>query len=171
MNIPQHFRQLHIAYMRAQLQLLRNRHNIVMLVLINAEEEAARPQRRRRTVWVKPWLQRRVIYGQYETLMQELMREAHGDFKTYMRMTPGMFMELLERISPRIIKLNIQRRPLEPGLKLAITLRFLAMGDSYMSLSFDFRVAHNTISVFVPQVRDSLFVQYIQQKKDFIQSL
>ena len=44
------------------------------------------------------------------------------------------------------------RAPLSAGLKLAITLRYLATGNSYRSLAFDFRVAHNTISKFVPEV-------------------
>jgi len=126
-------------------------HNIVMLAVIHEEARPLR-QRRRRTVWIKPWVQRRVVSGQFDTLMQELMREAHGDFKTYMRITPRMFLELLQRIELRITKSNMRRRPLEPGLKLAITLRFLATGDSYTCLAFDFRVAHNTISLFVPQV-------------------
>lgn len=44
------------------------------------------------------------------------------------------------------------RTPLEPGLKLAITLRYLATGSSYRTLAFAFRVPHNTIALFVPRV-------------------
>lgn len=53
-----------------------------------------------------------------------------------------------------------QRPPLKPGLKLAITLRFLATGNSYKSLAFDFRVAHNTISLFVPEVCRAILEEY-----------
>lgn len=53
-----------------------------------------------------------------------------------------------------------QRAPLKPGLMLAITLRFLATGNTYQSLEFDFRVAHNTISVFVPQVCRAILEEY-----------
>ena len=35
------------------------------------------------------------------------------------------------------------RQPLSSGLKLAITLRFLATGNSYHSWAFSFHVAHN----------------------------
>ena len=41
------------------------------------------------------------------------------------------------------------RKALEPGLKLAMTMRKLASGDRYASMKFDFRVPHNTMSVCV----------------------
>ncbi|XP_071499235.1 putative nuclease HARBI1 [Diadema antillarum] len=44
------------------------------------------------------------------------------------------------------------RKALEPGLKLAITLRYLATGNSYKSLQFGFRVSHSTISIFITEV-------------------
>ena len=44
------------------------------------------------------------------------------------------------------------RKALEPGLKLAITLRCLATGNSYKSLMYGFRVASNTISSIIPKV-------------------
>ena len=46
-------------------------------------------------MWVKPWLLRRVTLGHYDTLMQELMRESRGDFKTFLRMEPEIFPGLL----------------------------------------------------------------------------
>ena len=71
-----------------------------------------------------------------------------------------MFQEMLVRVTPRITKSDRARSPLAPGLKLAITLRFLATGESYHSLAFSFRVAHNTISLFVPQVCDAITEEY-----------
>lgn len=50
-----------------------------------------------------------------------------------------------------------KRTPLPAGLKLAITLRFLATGISYHGLQYDFRVAHNTISLFVPEVCTAIY--------------
>ena len=45
----------------------------------------------------------------------------------YTRMEPAMLRELLDRIEPRITKrTTYMRTPLEPGVKLAITLRYLA---------------------------------------------
>nr|XP_054753725.1 uncharacterized protein LOC129259462 [Lytechinus pictus] len=56
--------------------------------------------------------------------MTELQRECQGDFMNYMRMPPETFLELLQRITPRIEKSYRYRQPLDPGLKLAITLRY-----------------------------------------------
>ena len=147
-----------IAELRQRARRLRRREEQLLLILMVEEEEQAREQRRRRTCWVKPWVQRRSLLGHYDTLMQELIRESPGDFKSFMRMEPDVFNELVQRVSPRITKSSDGRPPLEPGLKMAITIRFLATGDSYHSLGFNFRVPHNTISLFVPQVNMSSMV-------------
>ncbi len=67
-------------------------------------------------------------------------------------------------MSPRIEKDVRNRAPLEPGLKLAITLRFLATGQSYRGLAFSFRVAHNTISRFIPRVCNAIVEEYRQEQ-------
>jgi len=157
---PGRFRDIRIAELRIRLRRIQRRHELLMAALLVQEHERTQAERRRRSMWVRPWLQRRPLLGQYETLMSELMREAHGDFKSFLRMEPDMFRQLLVRVEPRITKSSDARPPLLPGLKLAITLRFLATGNSYHSLSFDFRVAHNTISLFVPQVCDALIEEY-----------
>ena len=84
-------------------------------------EEQQDQQRRRE----KPWLLRRVTLGHFDTLMQELMRESCGDFKANLRIEPPMFREIMNRLTPRIFK----HQGLPAGLRLAITLRFLATGD------------------------------------------
>ena len=115
----------------------------------------------RRRYWVKPWMSRRPNYGHYHTLLRELELENPEDFKEYMRMEPAMFYEILQRVTPKITKKDTNfRKSLEPGLKLAITLRFLASGDSYRSLKFNFRVSHNAISAFIPEVCGAILDEY-----------
>jgi len=132
---------------------------LVAAILVE-EERLNRRERRQRRWWVKPWLQRRVTLGHYDRLMMELMHECQGDFKTFLRMEPDMFREILHRVAPRITKRTDSRPPLEAGLKLAVTLRFLATGETYHSLAFSFRVAHNTISMFVPEVCEAILEEY-----------
>ena len=89
--------------------MMRQQHDMLLLALTVAEQEEAHRQRQRRTCWVKPWLQRRPLLGQYDTFMRELMREAHGDFKRFLRMSPEMFLELIQMISPGITKKGPRR--------------------------------------------------------------
>jgi len=96
--------------------------------------------------------------------MAELEREHHGDFINYLRIDPAMFHELLQRLTSRLTKQDTKWRPaLQPGLKLAITLRFLASVATYHSLSFSFTVPNNTISLFVTEVLKALVYEYGQE--------
>ena len=110
---------------------------------------------------MRPWIARRELFGQYDTLMAELERESRGDFASFLRMEPAMFHEILLRLTPRLTKMDSNwRKALEPGLKLAVTLRFLATGNSYHSLAYSFRVPHNTISLFLGEVCDAIISEY-----------
>ncbi|XP_062610911.1 uncharacterized protein LOC134272736 [Saccostrea cucullata] len=75
-------------------------------------------------------------------------------------MPPVIFYELLQRITPRIQKSERYRRPLEPGLKLAITIRYIVTGNNYKNLQYSFRVAHDTISLFIPEVCQAIIDEY-----------
>ena len=64
-----------------------------------------------------------------------------------------MFDELLQRVSPRITKTDTHvRKALSPGLKIAITVRYLASGEKYPSLMYSFREARNTICLLIPKL-------------------
>ncbi|XP_060561418.1 uncharacterized protein LOC132721174 [Ruditapes philippinarum] len=79
-------------------------------------------------------------------------------------MTLEMFDELLQRLAPRLQKSDTNwRKALDPGLKLAVTLRHLEAGDSYPSLSYDFRVARTTISLFIPEVCEAIVQTYSEE--------
>jgi len=125
-----------------------------------------RQRRRRRTPrsWcVRPWLThaRRLQFGVYRQLMQELRLEDEGAFFNCMRMEPTMFDVLLQRVGPRITKANTNcRESLEPGFKLAVTLRYLATGEKYPALQYSYRASHSTISLFVPEVCQAIRDEY-----------
>lgn len=98
--------------------------------------------------------------GDYENLLEELRVEQRGGFKNFLRLDEATFQHILGRIEHRITKSSSGRPPLAAGLRLAITLRFLATGDSYQSLQYAFRVAHNTISLLVPQVCEAIVEEF-----------
>ena len=152
------YRMLHLLNLKVQQQQQLQKKILVVLALVIRRRKKCRRQRRR--WWVKPWIRRRMLFGQYHTLIMEINRECLGDFVNCMRMQPAMFYELLQRITPRIRKSTRYRKPLEPGLKLSITVRYLASDNSYKSLQYSFRVAHNPISLFIPEVCQALIDEY-----------
>ena len=76
-----HGQGVRLANLRLQLLQVQRRRDYLMAAFL-LEEQRQHQQQRRRTMWVKPWLSRRVTLGHYDTLMQELMRESRGDFKS-----------------------------------------------------------------------------------------
>ena len=69
-----------------------------------------------------------------------------------MRMTPEFFEMINVRVQPRLAKEATNYRvPLSVGIKLVITLRYLATGESYTSLSYQFMVGRPSILRFVPK--------------------
>jgi len=99
------------------------------------------------------WLRRRAERGSYAGIVTELAAEDLPAFKYYMRMDVNSFRRLVEVISPRIVKRNTRMRsPISPSERLALTLRFLAMGEIFRSLEFQFRVSRTAISYIVLEV-------------------
>ena len=63
------------------------------------------------------------------------------------------FQELVNVLKPHIGKKStLMRKPLSVEEKLAVTLRFLATGESYESLQYQFRIHRTTIALFIPFV-------------------
>lgn len=49
------------------------------------------------------------------------------------------------------------RQPISAAEKLAVTLRFLATGESFQSLMYQYRISKSTISLFVPEVCTAIY--------------
>ena len=134
--------------------------------LLKRDVEEARKRkrtRRPRRYQAHPRLteESRRLYGHYARLMEELRIEDPQSFFNYLRMEPATFDELVQRVGPRIEKQDTNTTKVLPtGLKLAITVRFLASGDKYPSLMYSFRVARNAISVIIPDVCQAIVEEY-----------
>ncbi|GFW31182.1 putative nuclease HARBI1 [Trichonephila clavipes] len=110
-------------------------------------------KRKKRKVWVKPWVGRRTEYGASHTLLKELKNEDHTAYRNMLRITGKQFDELLEMVRGKLSKQDTTMRMAIPvTTKLEITLRYLATGDSFKSLEYLFRVPETTISRFLPHV-------------------
>ncbi|WAR17609.1 PDIA6-like protein [Mya arenaria] len=92
-------RRLRMALLEHELAQARFQYNLVLAAILEAaQRERQRARRRERRWWVREWILRRPLFGQYETLMKELEAEQAVDFKAFLRMEPQMYYELLNRI-------------------------------------------------------------------------
>lgn len=88
-----------------------------------------------------------------ENQLAELVAEPSGQFNNFTRMSLVDFECLLQKIAPFITKKDTLKREAIPAeIRLAITLRYLASGDSFESLHFTFKVSSSIISKIVPEV-------------------
>ncbi|KAL8594576.1 hypothetical protein ACOMHN_002131 [Nucella lapillus] len=152
---------------------------IALALAIDHEEEQERKRRKRRRqlrrlrglqerarrtrVWVRPWRTEalRDSLGEFQQLLTSLELSDRAAFMNYTRMTPELFQEILQRIEPDITRQDTNyRRALQPGLKLAATLRHMATGASYINLSYSFRCGVSTISKFVLEVCSAILEAY-----------
>lgn len=136
-------------------------HQIALLQLLRRRRR--RRNRRVRLIWTSRWLyeQERRQNGQYYQLVMFMKANNPRLFFNYMRVEPALFDEILERITPRIMGVGNNYRPsIEAGLKLSATLRYLATGDSYASIAYNYRVHYSTVSHIVPDVCEAIKLEY-----------
>ena len=76
----------------------------------------------------------------------------------YLRMSPERYGHLLRLVSPLIKKQDTNlRKAILAGERLAVTLRFLASGESQQSLSFAYRIGKSTLSCMLRETCDAIF--------------
>ena len=109
-------------------------------------------QRRHRRYRHRPWLtQADLKGGQHSRPMTRLHLDDPMAYRYFIQMPPELYQELEQRITAEFQRdRSLMRDPVSPGVKLAVTLRHLATGDSYATLQYTFRVASPTIEKFVP---------------------
>ncbi|XP_018370174.1 PREDICTED: putative nuclease HARBI1 [Trachymyrmex cornetzi] len=122
-----------------------------------------------RKYWVRPIFteSRRLQQGASDNLIEEMESDDVEKYHEYFRMSPELFYKLLELVRPDIEKQCVVRAPISAKIRLQITLRYLSSGDSMKSLSYAFRVGHNTISKCIHStceaiwnhLKDSVFIK------------
>lgn len=86
-----------------------------------------------------------------------MILEDREQFINYFRLTPETFNKLLQIVSPHIQKQFVIREPISACTRLQICLRYLSSGDSMKSISYAFRVGHNTVSKIVSETCDVIW--------------
>ena len=95
--------------------------------------------------------------GAFNGILKELAVEDTDSFKEFVRMDVGHFNRLVTLVSPFIAKEDTcMREAIAPAERVALTLRFLATGESFHSLAFQFRISRQEISMIVEEVCDAV---------------
>lgn len=128
--------------------------------------DLVKKRRQKRSEWVRKWVRKRETDGCFVKLMRELKEEKAPLYDNFLRMNDEHFQELLKNVTPYIIKCDTNmRKAIPPGERLAVTLRYLATGESFASLQYIFRIPQCTISTIIPEVCSAI---YNVLKKDYL---
>ncbi|XP_028132028.2 uncharacterized protein LOC114327552 [Diabrotica virgifera virgifera] len=111
-------------------------------------------KKRQRSMWSRAWLQKRQEGRGVLSMVETELKDSDSEkYRQFLRMCEPQFDELLELIREDITKQDtILRKSISAEYRLALTLRFLASGESYRSLMFSTRIHESTISIIVPEV-------------------
>lgn len=122
-------------------------------LLLNKKNMKAKLKRR---YWVKPWL----ANNNYNKGNMNLVEEFNDPtiYLNYLRMDERTFNKLLNLIEKDIQKEDTNmRQSISAKHQLIVTLRFLATGNSYRSLMYEFRISESTISLFILKVCRAIY--------------
>eukprot|EP00112_Aurelia_sp_Birch-Aquarium-sp1_P024660 Seg788.16 transcript_id=Seg788.16/GoldUCD/mRNA.D3Y31 product="Protein ALP1-like" protein_id=Seg788.16/GoldUCD/D3Y31 len=122
-----------------------------ILILESLEDDEGRTWKRGKT---RNWIKRRDELGHFNTIIQELRMEDMPAYKEMMRMEHAQVLETLSLIEKDITPQKIfgGNKIICPLARLTLALRFLATGETYRSLSFQFRISKAAVSYIVKEV-------------------
>lgn len=127
---------------------------ITTLILASA---AILLKKKKRRWWVKPWLNNK-MRGNIGFPEELLQCSDNDSYKNFLRMDEVTFNKLLKKIQHKLEKMDTKLRKCIPTKdKLIVTLRYLATGESYRSLMYNYRISESTISLFVPEVCKAIY--------------
>lgn len=124
-------------------------------------------RRKKRKMWMRHYYKQRS-----NEILRELLQDSDELFKNFTRMSPVDFHYLLDLVRPQITKEDtVMREAVPADIRLAVTLRYLATGDSFCSLSYLFHISNQCISTIVCETVTALVKvlkekSYVQVSKD-----
>ena len=108
----------------------------------------------------------REVYSGSSLLVDWNFQSVSRLHKNFTRMPPSEFEFLINLTGEKISKKDTAfRKAISVQERLVLTLRFLASGDSYVSLQYLFKISKQAISCIVPEMCEAL----VEKLKDYIQ--
>jgi hypothetical protein len=109
-------------------------------------------RKKKRRWWQTQLYHSRSVSGGSSLLNDLRGQEMSGQFHNFTRMHSDDYDLLLNLIGPKIARKNtVFREAISVQERLAVTLRFLATGDSYTSLQYLFKFSKQSISKLCPK--------------------
>ncbi|XP_054745954.1 uncharacterized protein LOC129250345 [Anastrepha obliqua] len=131
----------------------------ILLGLANlGEKVSSLPIKRSKRQWIKERRKKKCDHGSLAFLSKELLVHDEQSYKNFLRISDAQFHYLLSLIADDIQRSDTSMRNAIPAAeKLAVTLRFLSTGESYVSLDNHTRISKSSICKIVPEVCSALF--------------
>ena len=148
-----------MASREINLGLSRRKRAAACLLVINLLEEDESGERWWKRGRTRKWIKKRNERGMLK-LVEELRAEDTAAYKEMLRMNCETFDEILTAIGPEITKHQVVggHRVISSAGRLILTLRFLATGETFRSLHFQFRMGKSTISYIVREVCRAIYL-------------
>ena len=124
---------------------------VILLEVLEDKDELDDNPKRGKT---RSWMRRRGEKGYFDNIFAELSVEDTGSFREMIRMSKEDYNYILRKIEKYITPRQIigGHETINAKARLALTLRFLATGETYRSLCFQFRISRAAISYIIVQV-------------------
>lgn len=127
-----------------------------LLAVAAAVSVISKRKKKQRSIWVKEWLLKRRIYSHIHLLNE--LKFAPEDWFNYLRMDEDTYLELLQKVSPHIIKQDTHlREAITPHERLTVTLRYLATGRSYEDLKFSAAISPQSLGQIIPETCSAIY--------------
>lgn len=96
------------------------------------------------------------MQGDRDNLIIEMELQDQEMLYNYCRMSKELFDHLLSIVGPLLEK-QVVRDPISARTRLLVCLRYLASGDSMVSISYAFRIGVSTVSKIVSETCEILW--------------
>ena len=117
----------------------------------------------RRRGKTRAWIRQRSEKGHFNNIVRELMIEDTAAYKEMMRMNYDDFCAILQTIEQFITPKEIMggTQVIKAPERLTLAIRFMATGETFRSLSFQFRISTSAICYIIRDVCKALKAHFV----------